>query len=402
MLKLSLVHDDEPSAEDTEKRRSFLTKCAVGPFMAAFNGSRSTKPLFCLLANREGDGFAPMDLYFFVEGPLLWVCLSILLIGILARLAFFFSAIFRSDRNKGSRWRYDLATMGRFFLPFHKGAGKRPVYAAIRYIFHGCLFVVPIWLSGHVTLWAESRFEWEWPALPDVWADGMTLLLLALGAYFVIRRATSSEDRTNSSRMDYVLIVITALPFLTGYFLAHGSLDAVAFLGDNMALIHMLSGEAMIVMAVFLFVGTRLNPQTCTGCAACEVSCPTGTLESCDEGKFRIFKYSHYQCIYCGSCVNACPEDAAALRHELSPRRFFQIVPKREIRAVELQACERCGARFAPEPQMGKVGKTFSDDYLRFCPRCRMTNMGDFYRRLSPWHKGAAKTHPLGDNRAVT
>jgi ferredoxin len=164
----------------------------------------------------------------------------------------------------------------------------------------------------------------------------------------------------------------------------------------------MLSGEAMIIMAVFLFCRTRLNTQKCTGCAACEVSCPTGTLESTDEGKFRIFKYSHYQCICCGSCVNACPEDAAELRHEISPKRFFQIVPKLEIRTVELQACDRCGVHFAPEPQMDKISKTFADDYLRFCPQCRKTNMGDFYRRLSPWHRGAEKANPPGDNQAVT
>jgi Pyruvate/2-oxoacid:ferredoxin oxidoreductase delta subunit len=229
----------------------------------------------------------------------------------------------------------------------------------------------------------------------------MTLILLALAAYFLLRRATSADIRFDASRTDYFLIVLTALPFLTGYFLTHGSLGFIAFLGDNMAVIHMLSGEAMIITAVFLFVKTRLNTHTCTGCAACEVSCPTGTLESSDEGKLRIFKYSHYQCICCGSCVNACPEDAAGLRHELSPRRFFQVVPKREIRTVELQACERCGARFAPELQMVKVGKTFGDDYLRFCPRCRMTNIGDFYRRMSPWHKGAEKSHRPFDSQAV-
>jgi len=325
-----------------------------------------------------------MDFYFFVEGPLLWIVLLMLIIGILVRIAFFISAIVRGNGNKASRWSYDVATMGRFLLPFHMGVVGKPVYATLRYIFHLCLFVVPIWLSGHITLWAESRFEWEWSALPDLWADWMTLLLLALAAYFLIRRAASSQIRMNASKTDYFLIVLTALPFLTGYFLTHASLDSIAFLGDNMAVIHMLSGEAMMIMVVFLFVKSRLNTQTCTGCAACEVSCPTGTLESEDAGKFRIFKYSHYQCICCGACVNVCPEDAAELRHEISPRSFFQIVSKRKIRTVELQACERCGARFAPEPQMNKVGKTFTDAYLLFCPRCRRTNLGDFYRKLSP------------------
>lgn len=332
-----------------------------------------------------------MDFYLFVEGPLIWVSFLILIIGIALRLAFFFSAIIRSARNKGSQWEYDLSIFGRFLLPFHNAIAKKPVYAGLRYVFHICLFVVPIWLSGHIALWSESRFEWEWPALPDAWADGMTLVLLGIAVYFLIRRTISAEVRLNSTKSDYLLIVFTALPFMTGYFLTHGSLDSITFVGDNMAVIHMLSGEAMIVMAVILFCRMRLNTERCTGCAACELSCPTGTMESKDQGEHRIFTYSHYQCICCGSCVNACPEDAAELRHEISPKRFFQTVPKYEIRTVELKACERCGVRFAPEPQMDKIGKTLTDDYLRFCPRCRKVNIGEIYYRLSPWHKSDPK-----------
>jgi ferredoxin len=137
-------------------------------------------------------------------------------------------------------------------------------------------------------------------------------------------------------------------------------------------------------MVVFLFCRTRLNAIRCTGCAACEIGCPTGTLESHDEGKLRTFIYSHYQCICCGSCVSVCPEGAAELRHEISLGRFFQVVSKREIRSVELKECERCGAFFAPEPQLDKVSQVITAEYLRFCPSCRKTNLRDVYYMLAP------------------
>jgi len=254
------------------------------------------------------------------------------------------------------------------------------------------MLIVPIWFSGHIVLWSESRFEWEWVELPDAWADWMTLVLLGLATYFLIRRIIIPEIRLNSSKSDYILIIITALPFMTGYFLTHGTLDSISFLGDNMGVIHMLSGEAMILMAVFLFCRTRLNIKKCVGCAACELSCPTGTLESNDNGKHRIFTYSHYQCICCGACVNTCPEDAAELRHEISAKRLVQVLLKQEIRSIELQACERCGALFAPEPQMEKIGLTFAHDYTKFCPNCRKANIGDMLHQLSPWHKKPEKT----------
>jgi hypothetical protein len=102
-----------------------------------------------------------MDFYSFVEGPLLWAISLIFIIGVLARLSFFFLSIIRSAKAKETRWTYDLAILGRFFGPFHMAALKKPVYAVLRYAFHICIVLVPVWLSGHITLWEESRFEWS-------------------------------------------------------------------------------------------------------------------------------------------------------------------------------------------------------------------------------------------------
>lgn len=325
-----------------------------------------------------------MDLASFLEGPLLWTVFLILIIGVLTRLLIFFIEIIRNSSGNEFRLGYNLATLGRFLAPFHMAVPKRPWYAALRYLFHVFMIAVPIWLSGHIVLWTESRFEWEWNALPDIWADWMTIILLGLATYFFIRRIVLKDIRLTSSISDYVLIILTALPFMTGYFVTHGSLDTISFLGDNMRSIHVLSGEAMMLMVVVLFCRTKLNAIRCTGCAACEMNCPTGTIESSDEGNLRTFIYSHYQCIGCGSCVSVCPEDAAELRHEISLNRFFQIATKHEIRSVELKECERCGAFFAPEPQLDKVSQTIAADYLRFCPACRKTNLRDFYYRLAP------------------
>ena len=328
-----------------------------------------------------------MDFGSFVEGPLLWIVSSIFIIGVLARVGVFFSLILKGNNDKHPRWRHILATLGRSLLPFHNAVTKKPIYATLRYIFHICLIVVPIGLSGHIILWEESRFGWTWTALPDVWADWMTLLLLFLAAYFLIRRIILSDIRLNSSKSDYLLIAITALPFMTGYILTHGNLDAISFLGDNMRTIHTLSGEVMLIVAVFLFYRTQLSVEKCTGCATCELNCPTGTLESNDEGKHRIFTYSHYQCICCGACVNTCPEEAAELRHEISLGRFFQIVHKKEIRSVELKECEKCGAMFAPTPQIEKIGQVITEDYIRLCSRCKKVIYAETFHQLAPWPK---------------
>ncbi|MGD8761446.1 MAG: 4Fe-4S dicluster domain-containing protein [Desulfobacteraceae bacterium] len=328
-----------------------------------------------------------MDFYSIVEGPLLWIVSLVFLAGLLIRLSFFLCTIIRNSRNEEKGQIYTVSTLGRLFLPLHKAFAKKPFYTALRYIFHGCLFVVPIWLSGHIVLWSESRFEWDWAALPDAWADWMTLILLAIAAYFLLRRLILKNKRQSSSILDILLIIITGLPFLTGYFLTHATLDSIAFLGDNMVIIHMLSGQLMILMALFLFYNPRLNVQLCTGCASCVQNCPTETLEAKDKENLRIFSYAHFQCICCGSCVSVCPEGAAELQHEINAKRFLQVFSRREIRSVELEACQRCGAYFAPEPQMEQIGLIFDSDCIKCCPNCRKAKLGERLHEMSPWHR---------------
>jgi nitrate reductase gamma subunit len=194
-----------------------------------------------------------MDFYAFAEGPLLWIAFLTFIIGTLFRIALFVYVSRRQDRimYQYFNWKYVLATLWRWILPLNKSVAKNPVFTILGYIFHICLIVVPIWLSGHISLWEESRFEWSWTAIPDGLADWMTIVLLAIGIFFLVRRVVSADIRLLSSFSDYLLLVVTMLPFLTGYFVTHGTVDNVAFIGENITLIHMLSGELMLILIPF-------------------------------------------------------------------------------------------------------------------------------------------------------
>jgi ferredoxin len=337
----------------------------------------------------SGEGI--MNFADFVEGPLLWATFIILIAAVAARLCFFILKMITGRKPGKDGSIYRLASVGRSLVPFHMGVLKKPGYAALRYLFHLCLFVVPIWLGGHIVLWSESRLGWDWAAIPDSWADWMTLLVIAIALFFLLRRIAFPQLRPQSSARDYLIVIFTALPFASGYFLTHGTLDAIKFFSDNMRMIHVLSGEVMVLMAAFLFCRTRMNTASCTGCASCELSCPTGTLESRDESGWRIFTYSHYQCICCGACVGTCPENAADLRHEVSLVKFFQALPKLEIRRAEMKVCRQCGGFFVPEPLFTKINRSFEDDYLLSCPVCRKTNVAGVFMNLSPKHKAKSK-----------
>ncbi|HQR93519.1 MAG: NADH-quinone oxidoreductase subunit I [Bacteroidetes bacterium 24-39-8] len=62
------------------------------------------------------------------------------------------------------------------------------------------------------------------------------------------------------------------------------------------------------------------NEHACTGCSACELACPNGTIKIINkfdispEGKKKkaidTFVYHLELCTMCGLCVEACPTDA--------------------------------------------------------------------------------------------
>ena len=194
-----------------------------------------------------------MDFFLFVEGPLLWIAFLTFFIGSILRAALFLSVSRKKDKiiYQYFSWKYVLATFGRWLLPLNKDVIKNPIFTILGYMFHICLIVVPIWFSGHISLWEESRFEWSWTPIPDGLADRMTLIFLAIALFFLLRRIVSADIRLLSTFSDYLLIVVVAMPFITGYFLTNGTVDNIGFLGENIQLIHMLSGELMLILIPF-------------------------------------------------------------------------------------------------------------------------------------------------------
>lgn len=320
-------------------------------------------------------------LLYFIDGPFLVFVFYLLGIGVGLRILVFVSNIFKNrpvnDISGLKNGLHLMAMIFRTFLPFHKGMLKQPLYTVIRYVFHICLFIVPIWYSRHIDMIYDSSLEWYWEPFSDETIENMTLLVIGIGLFFIARRLIIPTIRKKSSIADFLIILVTIAPFVTGYCYVYGTLDEVPFLGDYMWDLHVLTGELMILMVVFLFVRTRLSSSACVGCASCTIACPTGTLEARDNGSRREFFYSHYQCICCAACAATCPEGAAELRHEVSLVHYISFFRKQKIKETDLIRCNGCHTFFAPDRQLEKIQHLIKTNGLEplltltLCSRCK-------------------------------
>ena len=193
-----------------------------------------------------------LEIYQFVSGPLAWSAFLIFIGGCLYRLINLLVLVHRKEKFIYSymSWRYGLRSILRWSTPFAtENMRRHPGLTIVAFAFHICLLVTPLFLLAHVILIEES-WNISWWTLPDGVAEAMTLIVIAGGIFFCVRRLTNREVQYVTSASDFVLLVIVVAPFVTG-FLAYYQWFGYKFF----VITHILAGEIMLVTIPF----TRLS-----------------------------------------------------------------------------------------------------------------------------------------------
>ena len=193
-----------------------------------------------------------LEIYQFVSGPLAWSAFIIFIGGCLYRLISLLVLVHRKERFIYSYMslKYGLRSILRWSTPFAtENMRRHPGMTIVAFAFHICLLVTPLFLLAHVIL-IEEAWNVTWWTLPDGLADAMTLIVIAGCIFFFIRRLTQREVQYVTSASDFVLLVIVAAPFVTG-FMAYYQWFGYKFF----VILHILSGEIMLVTIPF----TRLS-----------------------------------------------------------------------------------------------------------------------------------------------
>ena len=192
------------------------------------------------------------EIYNFVSGPLAWLAFILFFGGCLYRLVRLFMLVKEKEPFIFTymSWKYSLRSIFHWIIPFGTVNWRRhPVLTVVTFVFHLGLVIAPIFLLSHVIL-IDEALNLSWWAIPDAWADVLTVVVIIGCLFFLVRRLTQPEVKFVTSASDFVILTIVAAPFITGFIAYHQWIDYPV-----MMVLHVVAGEVLLVAMPF----TRLS-----------------------------------------------------------------------------------------------------------------------------------------------
>lgn len=191
-------------------------------------------------------------IYNVVSGPLVWAAFLIFIFGSFYRLLSM--ALLAREKDgivyEYMSFRYGLRSIIKWLTPFAtENMRQKPVMTFVTFSFHLCAMLAPLFLYAHMVLVKEA-WNVGWWSLSDTAADIMTLTVIIGCLFFLFRRITQKEVRYLTSASDFVLLLVVAAPFITGFWAHHQWVGA-----SVVTILHMLSGEILLAAIPF----TRLS-----------------------------------------------------------------------------------------------------------------------------------------------
>ncbi len=204
-----------------------------------------------------------VDLYELVRGPLMSSTLILFLVGLAFRVFQFFKATTRLPRTAPpvndrrtvkQRVNETIKTVPRILrkvrIHYRNSIfSTTPVTMWITVVYHVILVLAVCFTQGHNVL-LDLSWGFSFPSLPEKTMDMLTLFMIAVSLYYLFRRAFSTKFKFPHIFRDYLAILATALPFVTGFIAYHQWFDY-----RTMIICHMLSGQLLLIALLYTKLG---------------------------------------------------------------------------------------------------------------------------------------------------
>lgn len=196
------------------------------------------------------------------RGPIFHFALIFMILGLLRHIVLTTLntgiAIWRAGDRKLPVKAMVLATLD-WLIPVRKLKGSIG-FSLLSIVMHVGLIVTPVFLFSHVALW-ERGLGISWPAIGLGAADILTLVTIAAVFAILAIRIFGADARALSEFQDYAILVLLAVPFISGYLAMHPAVNPFDY--SATMLVHVLSADLiMILMPVTKLSHVVLMPAT--------------------------------------------------------------------------------------------------------------------------------------------
>jgi nitrate reductase gamma subunit len=189
------------------------------------------------------------DFFLWVKGPAFHVATVVFVVGVLVRIVEIL-ALGRAPDLAEPKGNATLAgfrvTMTRM-IPKRGTITKRSAFTEIGgWIFHVGMLLVIFFSAPHILVFKEI-LGFGWPSLPTPLIDALTAISIIAMIAVGIHRLLDPVLRLLSRFQDYLALLVTMLPLLTGFLAYHHALLPYT----TMLAIHILSVELLMVVFPF-------------------------------------------------------------------------------------------------------------------------------------------------------
>ena len=191
---------------------------------------------------------AAFDLLMWARGPAFDVALIIFAAGVVLRLVEIIVLGRKTDvaPPKGSPVAQGFKTIFSRSLPQEGMVKFAPITFIGGYVFHIGFFIAFFFFAPHISLF-EDAFGISWPNAGRVIVESATALALLAAVALFYSRMTDPVRRALTTFDDYLVLVLSVLPLITGY------LAVNKLIGDPtmMMALHVLSVDALLIAFPF-------------------------------------------------------------------------------------------------------------------------------------------------------
>ena len=191
-------------------------------------------------------------MYDLLTGPGLWLSIGICLVGLFIRGVFYV---------KGLNWQLDrvaytahpkagikgaLRSIFFWVLPFGTHSWRaQPFMTVLFFLFHIGAVCIPLFLTAHTMILKETMGV-SFISLNQTIADLMSWGVVISAVFLTSRRLVLPEVRILSTAYDYLILFLSAAPFITGLICRYELGNYSSFL-----IVHIIFGEILLISIPF-------------------------------------------------------------------------------------------------------------------------------------------------------